>query len=348
MKKRIRISLLIFLFCIGYASVSLAADGELPQFVDAVIAGDVDLANILTIAVRNNVSNDLIELLLKKGININTASYFEKEKKTYQTYPLSMAVIREEFNLVKMFLDYGADVELEDSIDVSPMHYAVESGIDYIDLLVEYGGDINTGTIGRPISLAVGRNNIKAVKHLIDLGADLKFTGQYNPLLLSVTYRNYGIAEVLLKAGANDGRDEYMQRAIEIRDRKMVKLLTDNGLQLLESHIINLILYADFDLFSFIFDTYDIPISEKYLAALANTFICNEDAGLKMYKYLSDRNKVSLKTPIGGKNFEYLVLVLDYTNCIEILDGKIELVKKVFTKTDREKIIMKLKGLSGE
>jgi ankyrin repeat protein len=182
-------------------------------------------ANIIAFMIANNKNNyyNLMDFLLKKGIDINTESYLKKEAKTY---PLSMAILKKEFKLVKMLLDYGADVGLEDSMDASPMYYAVACGNNYIDLLIEYGGDINTGTIGKPISLAVGRNNIKAVKHLIELGADLNFAGNYNPLLLSITDRNYEMAELLLRSGVtNNGRNEYIQRAIEIKGKKIMALL---------------------------------------------------------------------------------------------------------------------------
>jgi ankyrin repeat protein len=65
-------------------------------------------ANILAFAIKEKVGVELIELLLKNGIEVNVPSYLNEKK---NTYPLSMAVIRKKIELVKMLLDYGADVD---------------------------------------------------------------------------------------------------------------------------------------------------------------------------------------------------------------------------------------------
>lgn len=75
----------------------------------------------LNIAVLNNLSTDIIELLLENGSNINYAGPGDR------FLPLNVALKRARFAIVEKLLEYDPDLSLQDNNLFIPLHYAIIS-----------------------------------------------------------------------------------------------------------------------------------------------------------------------------------------------------------------------------
>ena len=86
------------------------------------------------------------------------------------TTPLGEAAYHNHINLVRLLLDFGANVGEIGTFGGTPLHIAVQhGGEDIINLLLDYGADVNaTDAIGNnPLNWAISQDNTEAVRTLI-------------------------------------------------------------------------------------------------------------------------------------------------------------------------------------
>lgn len=88
---------------------------------------------------------------------------------------LKHAVLADDFNEVKSLLEKGADPNVQMAGKRVVLHYALQNGIStqIIDLLMEYGADINSVASNKlkPLDLIDLRKPVEYLKHMFELGA---------------------------------------------------------------------------------------------------------------------------------------------------------------------------------
>ncbi len=121
----------------------------------------------------------------------------------YEGSPLHVAVKEGDIELVKHFIEKGANVNIQGAFGETPLHIAVDRGYDVIvKLLLEKGADpnIQSNEGNTPLHIAVISSSADIAYELLKAGADK-------------TIRN--------KAGKTP-----VDLAMELNDEKMIKILS--------------------------------------------------------------------------------------------------------------------------
>lgn len=179
---------------------------------------------------------DLVKKLLEEGKSLNT---WNKNDWT----PLFTAVTKENDELVRLFIEKGADVNFGNRYNFgAPLHEASAIGrCDFVKLFLENGAEVNkvSGPIRNtalflasgkghydivevllankadtslvnnqnetPLDVACQKGHLKIVKALVDNGADLNWSGRWEgtPLIYACQEHHYDIVKLLLDRGAN-------------------------------------------------------------------------------------------------------------------------------------------------
>lgn len=112
---------------------------------------------------------DIVEFLLSKGANVNSASNNEM-----RVMPLHSSVASKDFAISEMLLKHGADVNAAQADDFTPLHEAVQNGqIEMVELILKYKPDLNA-----------------------------RKTDGKTPLALAIEYKHDDVAELLKRHGA--------------------------------------------------------------------------------------------------------------------------------------------------
>ncbi|WP_264375227.1 ankyrin repeat domain-containing protein [Wolbachia endosymbiont (group B) of Carcina quercana] len=88
---------------------------------------------------------------------------------------LHKAVFSRRFDEVKLLIDKGARVDVEDKHKLTPLFYAVMNNDEkMIKFLVEIGNaDVNLGKYNNPLGMAISLGRMELAEYLIDKGADI-------------------------------------------------------------------------------------------------------------------------------------------------------------------------------
>jgi ankyrin repeat protein len=128
--------------------------------------------------------------------------------------PLHLALLCGRFELVKMLIERGADVNAKsDQEDLTPLHLAIVIGnIESITLLIEKGANIEAkSSFGTPLHYATYYEKPDVAQLLLDKGADVNAKSENNDPALHIAIENNNlnmrIAKLLLenKAYATEG-----------------------------------------------------------------------------------------------------------------------------------------------
>ena len=196
----------------------------------------------------------IIEIFIYWGANVNTQ---------IGNHPASMLNIpcyRSDYPTVETLLRHGADPNVLDKLDSSPLTYAI-TGIgdrrpieDIVRLLLDHGADVNTvtSTNGAALHQASHYYNVAIARMLIDHGADIDIRHSLNRLTplhtaviknssVSYAYEHdkdyedvhqdvYDYVELLLDAGADINAqtangDTAVQMAARLYDPPILQLL---------------------------------------------------------------------------------------------------------------------------
>ena len=112
-------------------------------------------------------------------------------------------------NICQKLLNIGANPNLKDYEEKTPLHYAAEKGaLDICKLLVSNGAMVNALDIYRisPLHLALSKNQIDVIEYLLKNGADLNLkVGLSNkrPLHYATEKNKLDICQLLLSNGAD-------------------------------------------------------------------------------------------------------------------------------------------------
>ena len=127
--------------------------------------------------------------------------------------PLIRSVISGNYDMSKLLLDHGADVNAKDGLFRTSIVYAVEYKMDYmLRLLLEYGADVNTinyMTGKTLLHICIEKHYYRLSKILLEFGANttMKTNDGYTPLLTATYIGDFNAVKLLL---------EYDTRVIDI------------------------------------------------------------------------------------------------------------------------------------
>jgi hypothetical protein len=141
--------------------------------------------------------NGLVEhLIITQGVNA---------KHSFEA-PLHLASIRGMFDIARLLLDHGADVNIRDGTDWTPLHFAsIKGDIEVAQLLLERGAILNAQSISGyfPLQLASVDVHFEAVRLLLDHGADMSIKAEgLTPYQFATRHGHHDVAQLLLEHGA--------------------------------------------------------------------------------------------------------------------------------------------------
>ena len=150
---------------------------------------------------QENSRFDMVELLVKGGADVNV-------RNIHQSSPLYEAVEIGSLDAVRSLLSHGAVVNTLGRNGDSPLHKAVQlQKLDITELLLQRGADVNIRNMysSTPLHEAVHCGNLDIMQLLIVHGADVNspdYQGD-SPLRKALRSQKPDVVELLLKGGAN-------------------------------------------------------------------------------------------------------------------------------------------------
>lgn len=144
------------------------------EWADSIIDGKSQTGNgylsILEEELNDNREKYKTEYLHKKE-TVNNINELDDDGYTLLKY----AVMSEDYDEVKSLLENGADPNMKMAENRIVLHWALQYGIStkIIDLLIKYGGDINTIASHklRPLDMINENCSVDYLKHMFELGA---------------------------------------------------------------------------------------------------------------------------------------------------------------------------------
>ena len=116
---------------------------------------------------------DVVKLLIDAGADVDDPGDDDE-----LTTPLNYAVQHDKTEIARLLIDAGANVNTKDDDGRSPLHYAVGEGYsEIVQLLVNAGANVNARDNERktPLHLAAGfGGNLEIVRLLVNAGADIE------------------------------------------------------------------------------------------------------------------------------------------------------------------------------
>jgi ankyrin repeat protein len=142
----------------------------------AILAGCIIIAYLGYSSRRGQ--GKCLEALINTGNITEIASMLNKDSQAVNTKckhgrtPLHFAAFFSKSDIVKLFIEKGADVNARDNSNFTPLFYARDAGI--AELLIKSGAEVNAsdGTGYTPLHHAVRKGDKAVIKMLIENGAD--------------------------------------------------------------------------------------------------------------------------------------------------------------------------------
>ncbi len=201
---------------------------------DLVHAKIVDDDTVLHLAVGIGGRN-IVELLIKKGANVNAVN-------SYKQTPLHYAFYKKSKEMAALLLDNGAHINCRNVWGNTPFYRAVRSGyMEGIQFLIQRGADINLPSASgkSPLHAAVGRADVTIVDLLLKHGADInsRDTWKQTPLFIAASTKAVELVKLLTANGAdihqkNGWGQTVLHRAAIAGYLDIVDLLIDKGAEI--------------------------------------------------------------------------------------------------------------------
>ena len=132
----------------------------------------------------------------------------------YGKTPLFLACACGKSKIARLLLEKGADLNIENEENKSPLYVAASSTTSLVKLLIDNGAKIDTKNCYKktPLHVAVYNDKIKIVKYLVSLKVDLNasnddgilsFVSYETPLFVACTEEKFEIARYLINNGAD-------------------------------------------------------------------------------------------------------------------------------------------------
>ncbi len=115
----------------------------------------------------DNNKIDIVKLFIKYGADVNVTGFRE------DSTPLHLAAIRGYEDIVKILIDNGAKIDMRNRMEETPLMYAAQKGhYNVAELLIQNGADINAKRCGyrieNALTFAVQSLKFDIVKLLVD------------------------------------------------------------------------------------------------------------------------------------------------------------------------------------
>ena len=143
---------------------------------------------------------------------------------------------------VKILLKKGADVNLADKCDITPLHYAALSGnLELVQYLVEQGADVNATDNEKKnvLTYAAQSGNLELVKWLVKQGLDLNAKDYDNNTVLHYAAQsgNLELVQWLVKQGLDinakdNDKETVLHYAAQSGNVELVQWLVEQGLDI--------------------------------------------------------------------------------------------------------------------
>lgn len=149
---------------------------------------------------------NIVKLLLEYNANIND------DENILRIAPIHLAVTQQNFSLIELLVKHKANINLVNCFDYSVLHMAIIlNNISLAQKLLDYGADININPQFKdtPLHLAVFLNNLKMVKFLCDQGADVNLKNEdgFTPIHIAFTQNNIEILDILFNSNNFNSED---------------------------------------------------------------------------------------------------------------------------------------------
>ncbi|MFP3032042.1 MAG: ankyrin repeat domain-containing protein, partial [Wolbachia sp.] len=144
-----------------------------------------------------------------------------------------------EFDKVKLLLDRGANIEVQDKFGYTPIFLATQSGKwSVVELLLDRGANIDAqDKEGRtPLHFAAQKNNLDMAQFLLNRGANIEVQDRraWTPILYAAQSGKWGVVKLLINNGAKFNNEITYQGtplhfAVQEGNLDMVRFLLDEG-----------------------------------------------------------------------------------------------------------------------
>jgi len=151
--------------------------------------------------------------------------------------PLFIAAENGNLEMVTLFINAGADINIQNEEGWTPLLGATSRGhIEVVTFLIENGANVNIqeGRGETPLNIAANNGHIQIVRLLIGAGADLNIehNGGWPPLTSAASSGHLQVVQLLINAGANiniegNGYSPFIVAASNNRV-EVVRLLLEN------------------------------------------------------------------------------------------------------------------------
>jgi len=193
---------------------------------------------------KKEEQREIVLALLKKGANVNAK--IDKNGALWHKgdTPLILSSMRGDLDVVKILIEYGADVNAKNDYGESPIMAACwMDEIDIVKYLLEKQADINLKTKGAENALLYcmksDKEKLELVRLILDKGLDVNSKNDrgFTPLMYSCIFGNYQTVKLLLERGAKINEQESYKRRTALmlacralrNQRETVQLLLENA-----------------------------------------------------------------------------------------------------------------------
>jgi ankyrin repeat protein len=200
--------------------------------------GDISAYPFLYTVANYSSIPEYIDLLLGYGMDIN-----RHWKQLYNQTPLHLAAgYNQNIDILKIFLDKGAEINAKDEDDETPLHKAAYSNFNVAisSMLIERGAEINAkDAVGRTPLHHVAHNgsNPAVISILLDYVADMYDIAydDLTPLFEAAKNKNITLLKTFLDRGADvlvpgtDGVNPFHAAVMWNENEKVIEMIIDSG-----------------------------------------------------------------------------------------------------------------------
>jgi ankyrin repeat protein len=190
----------------------------------------------------NEITKILTKILEEKKKDEFKYSDFDiNTKDTFDNYLLNYAVMQNKYNISKLIIELGANLDILDSENRTLLYYTIKYNYtDITDLILKQNNkkigvsilDIQDSKGNIPLHYAIKSHNIDIVKKLLNAGSNILKEDKYgnNALHLSIYYKDIDIFNLILEQKIDINRSSYLGEtplhlAVNLKQNNIVKIL---------------------------------------------------------------------------------------------------------------------------
>lgn len=231
---------------IAFNLIDNAVSHKYPLITQALLAkySNFDSSRITPLLHRavENCDIETVKVLLKHEADIN-ATFFKKVKVNgftlYNCNALHLAIVKEQPEIVQLFISKGADVTMPCCMKRTPLHLAARVRPEILRMFLEQNVDVDAKDIVNqtPIFEAVDSRCLENVELLINSGASISLKNISNQTVLHTGARaSPEISQLLISRGADiEATDDIGETPLHCAVRRGLKnteVLLNNGADL--------------------------------------------------------------------------------------------------------------------